>query len=843
MKNQNTKDILEEILLRMKYDSSKTLTENKKLIFEQPVDYENLPAPVMPGFVQLTPEQEIEGWEAIRTPDNKILYVPEGTVVTGLWSSEDWDLSTWMADRKGAIYVYASVERGGKGNDRTDPWIPVDMRGVFKIGSVKTFKTPDGQEYGCRFNNPKIPKTWDAFYRMDPQPYSWQFSNYYNTSTNKSYNLSPDKSKIVSGESEVVQEIMDDLYPRNKEQVELFQKFLNFYYPTWYNGSTLSQSDKFFGTMGQKTKGMFDKKEVQESWNLFLNGYGTALSNSGFPKMAEPPKNDRSYYYAGNTRHEIDILQYEKQKNEWFGKFINNFGEEFFRYYFPDEARKMDIGRGAKQNAEYEKELEALKKQYPILFDNKSESATLNPNYDNIAKEFNEKVKKLQEKYKLTKFNPDNYQTITTGRGNPNNSYFTYVTDIEIPKGSKITNFDGDSTTTNFETFKNSFVIDPLIGELQLQDFWSTTYKSIFNKHLENTVMSFTLPPPHNDLTYKRKIYRTGGKLYITIDKFYTNIGGKITEYVARDFREPTWWDKYGDKILLVGSLVVSILGPQTWPFIIGAVAIDAVAAADAYRQGNIEGAKLAALLALVPILGKLAIRTTKAEYDLLSKKFIDATTKDDVARIMSELSEDELKLVKSAQELGDIQGILNNAEVKSAIKKGSDQIKGMPTKLKQRIGVELVTAGSILLTSLPDIRAEALEGKTRVSAYNYLLKQILNSVDLSKTKLTPQEIEKVKSQVRVNIPIDQILNEMKEKTALLKKAADLENKKELDKSEKNLQYHLEILRKMTEQGDPNVVITKQEAKVLVGESDVTTQKQTTDGLPPIDDDGLPPIE
>ena len=35
MKKQNPQDILNEILLRMNYDSKKTLSENKKIIFEQ----------------------------------------------------------------------------------------------------------------------------------------------------------------------------------------------------------------------------------------------------------------------------------------------------------------------------------------------------------------------------------------------------------------------------------------------------------------------------------------------------------------------------------------------------------------------------------------------------------------------------------------------------------------------------------------------------------------------------------------------------------------------------------------------------------------------------------------
>lgn len=763
MKNQNPQDILNEILLRMKYDSSKTLTENKKFVFEQPVDFESLPETVMPGFVKLSKEQEIPNWEAIRSPNNKILYVPKGTVVNELFSSDDWDLgpnSAWYTSPSSSLKYWLGKDRGGLGNSKTDSWVPDDFRGVFKIGSVKRFTTPDGQTFGVRLTHPELAKfkSYEQVYAAEPNPYGWTFGGYYNIATNKPYNLSPDKSKIVAGKSEVVQDIMDDLYPRNKEQIELFQKFLNFYYPTWYNGKALNQYDQFFGTMGPKTKEMFSKKDVQQSWNLFLKGYGTTLSNSGFPKMAEPPKNDRSYYYAGNTRHEYDIAQYDKQKNEWYNKFINNFGEEFFRYYFPDVARQIDMGRGSEQQKQYEKELEELNKQYPYygVVDDPDTIRT-NPTTEAYRKEYQSKLKQLKDKYKLTRFDSDDFETETT-------------TDMEIPKGSKKIIFES-IPTDDFNNFKSSFVIDPLIGELSLQDFFYTKYPIIFNRSLKNTLKSFTLPPPHNDLIFKRKIYKMSGELNIDTTTFYANSGGKLIKYVPRDFQIPTWWDTYGDKILMVGSILIAFLGPETWPFLAAAFALDALAVADAIRKGDNEGAKLAALLAFVPFAGKMLVGTTKAEYQILAQKFAKASTSDDVARIMSALSEEELKMVKSAQELGDIQGLAKNAEVRKAIKNESKLIKGMPIKVKQRIGIQLGVVAGALTVTIPDILAQNFEDMDRQQRINLILKKAQETGVFTEDEL--KQLQELYTKKFVTDQKQDFIDELNKKKKLL------ENKKQ----------------------------------------------------------------
>ena len=134
-------------------------------------------------------------------------------------------------------------------------------------------------------------------------------------------------------------------------------------------------------------------------------------------------------------------------------------------------------------------------------------------------------------------------------------------------------------------------------------------------------------------------------------------------------------------------------------------------------KQGDSEGAKLSALLALTPFLGKFAINVPKADADALARKFVGASTKSEINQIVSGLSKSELKTLQSLQELGDIkkvQNMVNDPEVKAAINKEAKNIKGISKKTLQRAGIELSSAGLALASKWKDITEQELSNMSR---------------------------------------------------------------------------------------------------------------------------------
>jgi hypothetical protein len=202
-------------------------------------------------------------------------------------------------------------------------------------------------------------------------------------------------------------------------------------------------------------------------------------------------------------------------------------------------------------------------------------------------------------------------------------------------------------------------------------------------------------------------------------------LNGNYVKYVISDYLRPSFWKDWGPTILNMASVAVAVLGPATWPLLLTSAGLDVAAANLQYKEGDIEGAKLSALLALTPFLGKFAISVPKSEADALARKFIGANSKSDVNQIINGLSQKELKTLQSLQELGDIKNVqrmVSDPEIKLAINKEAKKIKGISSKTLQRTGIELSSSGLALASKWRDITEQELSNMTRKE----LLKQTI---------------------------------------------------------------------------------------------------------------------
>jgi hypothetical protein len=297
-------------------------------------------------------------------------------------------------------------------------------------------------------------------------------------------------------------------------------------------------------------------------------------------------------------------------------------------------------------------------------------------------------------------------------------------------------------------------------------------------------VKGFTFKYKGVDFTFKRTV--TSDEF---LNEFGTILNGNYVKYVMSDFLKPSFWKEWGPTILNMASIAVAVLGPATWPLLLTSAGLDVAAANLQYKEGDVEGAKLSALLALTPFLGKFAISVPKSEADALARKFIGANSKSDIDQIINGLSQKELKTLQSLQELGDIKNVqkmVSDPEVKLAINKEAKNIKGVSAKTLQRTGIELSSAGLALASKWKDITEQELSNMTRKE----LLKQTIQlASEMSKDNESKKTLKTLSDSVG-KIGKDQILSELRTLILNLKKKEE----EKIKKSESDINEILDFL-------------------------------------------------
>lgn len=356
---------------------------------------------------------------------------------------------------------------------------------------------------------------------------------------------------------------------------------------------------------------------------------------------------------------------------------------------------------------------------------------------------------------------------------------------FEIPATTQIFYWNTNDHTKpesfkNSVTFKSGGINDWMfyISNNSQQNKLSKEYNMPIGK-----VKGFTFNYKGVDLTFKRTV--TSNEF---LNEFGTILNGNYVPYRKSDYLAPTFWEKNGPTILNIASIAVAVLGLATWPLLLASAGLDLGAAKMQYEQGDVEGAKLSALLALTPFLGKFAIKVPKTQADALARKFVNATTKQDVDLIVSQLSKDELNTLKSLRELGDINQIkkmVNDPEVKKAISDAAKQSSGIPKTSLVKTGYELGIGGSALLTKLPDIKQQELENLTRKQAIDYYVIKIAESPAISNS-LTKEELDYIKNPIE-DMAGDWVTN-LVEKSKIIKRARERKRKQEFDRMDKEAQ-------------------------------------------------------
>jgi hypothetical protein len=297
-------------------------------------------------------------------------------------------------------------------------------------------------------------------------------------------------------------------------------------------------------------------------------------------------------------------------------------------------------------------------------------------------------------------------------------------------------------------------------------------------------VKGFTFKYRGVDLTFKRTV--TSDEF---LNEFGTILNGNYVKYVTSDYLIPSFWKDWGPTILNMASVAVAVLGPATLPLLLTSAGLDVAAANLQYKEGDIEGAKLSALLALTPFLGKFAISVPKSEATALARKFIGANNKTDIENIVRTLSDTELKTLQSLQELGDIKNVqkmVSDPEVKLAINKEAKNIKGVSSKTLQRTGIELSSAGLALASKWKDITEQELSNMTRKE----LLKQTIQlASEMSKDNESKKTLKTLSDSVG-KIGKDQILLELRTLILSLKKKEE----EKIKKSESDINEILDFL-------------------------------------------------
>jgi hypothetical protein len=478
-----------------------------------------------------------------------------------------------------------------------------------------------------------------------------------------------------------------------------------------------------------------------------------------------------------------------------------------------EKLKDIAINKGMYQN-----ELNELKRKYNV--DGMISPQNYVPtNMDNYKEELNNYIKKynnykenilpkylkekeiLDKKYGLWKFPVESIDS-----------------DINIPKNSTKEFFkkedfkDSNTIKKSFHTKLNDsqlkrFTTNEPSGTYISTPNWTPTKGDLFDwiwSKVKDEIKFFILPEPYNKLEWKKRLYINNSGYFTVSDKYYAQgTDGQYIPYVKTDFADASFWEEYGPTILNIASMAIAVLGPATWPLLLISAGLDLTAAKMQYEQGDVEGAKLSALLSLTPFLGKFAIKVPKVKADALAQKFINATTKDDVDRIVTTLTADELNTLKSLRELGDIkkiQSMVNDPEVKTAINIAAKNSKGIASKALQKGATELSVGVALFMESIPRLQQQELENLNRKQVINKVIGIIIDSTNITDF-MSDTEKQEAKEIIPELLPMDKFVAECKRKTEIIRKAQqkalEQENKQVLDKTMetiKELEKYIEFL-------------------------------------------------
>ena len=357
---------------------------------------------------------------------------------------------------------------------------------------------------------------------------------------------------------------------------------------------------------------------------------------------------------------------------------------------------------------------------------------------------------------------------------------------LEVPGDTKLQYWTYDDVSS-FGKFKRN-IIDKDNSAFSL-------YSSKPQFFGASIVKSFTIPTRKGvDITFKQ----------VVDNRDYSGFGaldgdGYLVYYDKWLFFNKTDWEDLGPTLLNVGSIVLALF-PATWPYLLVSAGMDLYAAKMQYEQGETEGAKISALLALTPFIGKLGIKVSPSASKNLINKFANAVTSDDVNNVVLTLSKEELSTLKSLRELGnlksEVKALAASKEVKDAINTSAKKAPGLgKTAIKKGV-LELSLVTAIMASSWNDMTKELEENANKVQVLNNLFTNISKSNIFSE-----QQKEILKKQYTENYTEDkkdEFRKHINEKLKILEeKEKDIESQAEKEVDEDTKRYCEDFLKEI----------------------------------------------
>jgi hypothetical protein len=426
----------------------------------------------------------------------------------------------------------------------------------------------------------------------------------------------------------------------------------------------------------------------------------------------------------------------------------------------------------------------------------KAESVRLRPEYLK-AKEL------LDKKYFKTKLN--NFVSYDDGFNLPEKAKASFFTKEDFHSVESIRNaFHTKLSDDVLKRFITEESTGPVITTPNYQFKSGDLFSWIWNK-VKGKVKDFKLPEPYDIYVFNKNLYiNNQGYFDVSKNYYFKNGEGKLIPYNENDYRNSTFWENNGATLLNLGSLVIAVLFPATWPYLLASATLDLAAAKIQYEQGETEGAKMSVLLSLTPFIPKLALKVPSIMTKNLINKFKGAVTADDVSKVVLKLSQEELKALGALKEYGDLNKLkreINYVEANNAIKKVAKQAPSLVPALK-KASIELSIVGVTFKSMISNVIGEIKNNNlTRLETINSYLKTITNNVNLDAfPSLTEEDKKELKTTISETIPINEIIEMVKKKQEAIQKM-------NLDISTKNLNEQLIWLESETKATDADIKI------------------------------------
>jgi len=751
MKNQNPQEILNEILLRMNYDLSKTLTENKVLVEQSNLNppykrketsrqrqdifdnYNNQFGETYRKFLEL--DRQADKLTRINEFDRYWKYWNElkKNVVVDSYLQEDEDVIRKIINRLFTI----------NGNNVINKKTVVSkngLNGYYYNGNgnlIFNINKPFGGVPADFYIKSKGLKTVGNNYEL---PSKITTSEYYNILNQ--YNVSSGLQKLTTTNDIKIKDVTNDI-----DSTKQFQDWLDFYKPGWLKGGSLNKNtDLGYGNFGPNTKAAYEKYKYDFSMYGLLYGYNEILRKYGI-------NDEKSAAFEPWPSEEFE--KFKSEMSDFKNQFKDYFGEEVFKIYFPEDAKKEQQKQiedyALFVESEYQNELTELKKKFGIRNDMVSpyntglagkELQDYNVKYQktigNCAynPEYCKALKDLEFKYKKTKFSSENLIEVDDN--------------VEVPKNSTLTRYStGDFK--NIESIKNAFVTN--LSDNELKSFIAPSnftpsnqpqinspgYKGLGDtnfawiwKLVEGEIKSIVLEPPFDDVVWKRMLWYDKSKdNYILKDGFwFKNEFGTYVEYNKNFLWDSTFWERNKSFILGLASMVISIFGPQTWPILLASAAFDLASSYDDLKEGNNVGAAVGVIFAAIPFISKGMFTYSTSEINKVVSKFKNVKTESQFNTVYTKLPENEKRIFKEAFEIDKekLNAAVKKAKadpnvIKTAIKTTPKLNKGtldLSMRLKRNLS-EVGMVLSVMALSSPIKNTQKFIGKKKEELIKYL--------------------------------------------------------------------------------------------------------------------------